>query len=560
MDDIERTKERLQQSENLRRLKKLPSLNEFLIVAMVEKTSDHFFYIDTELVPDKLVETCLTKSTIEELPERMVPGANRYHNKDGTFEVVYWRFGNDDGFEPLVLERSFNNLHPDYYEISEEFRYFHNLYHDVKTNEFFKLDDAGNDQLVAMIKDDRVLIRMREIRQFLAIKEMHLAVQFDYRENSKYELKGQLGLDYEAPVLQRDGLCCWDFTYDDVGMENFRGFSRLLGKIFVPPLPKEKSGIRGFGKEEEEYAAFIINVDENGDEIKCTGEPQDMGAHPLKPDYLTQVDFKRTVLDKYYEQASKYSVEDGYLRCGSLWGLMMDNHHKDKVSVWLGDLGRDLPYSEQLHWKAHNIAPVGGISGTFLRRQILAKFANSDTVEHRFHEAYRSLQDTGAKKLGWCILVPPVSGDLHHLSGLRVPATNEQKTFDEQVLNLTKILIDYLNEKKLQTLVDRTGPDLKAGGINLLERVCNSQKIKTDSNISFLRELQQLRSKGSAHRKGSDYQKVVAASGAATSNLAGVFERFLERGIEYLKFLESGIINGGFVKEPAPTQVKTSDP
>jgi hypothetical protein len=118
MDDITRTKERLKQAENLRRLKKLPSLNEFLIVAMVDKTNEHVFYIDTEWVPDKLVETCLTTSTIEKLPEHMVPRASRCHNRDGTVEVVYERFGNDDGFEPLVLRRHFRNLHPDLYEIS----------------------------------------------------------------------------------------------------------------------------------------------------------------------------------------------------------------------------------------------------------------------------------------------------------------------------------------------------------------------------------------------------------------------------------------------------------
>lgn len=546
MDNLESTKDRLKQHVNLAQLKKLPSITELLTVTMVERIDDHLYYLDCQMVPNSSVEECLQKTTIEQVPERMMPGATRYHH-DGESEVIYHRFGNGDGREPLVLERHFHNLHPDSYEISEEFRYFHNLYCDTKTNRYYKVDEAGNDELIAIISDNKVQIRMREIRQFLGVKDMHLVVQFDYREHSPYK-QDELAIIYAEPELQREELCCWDFSYNDIGMSGMRTCSRLLGKILVTPLPKEKCGIWGFQAEkEEEYADFIFLVDENGDEIKCTGKPQDMGNHALKPQYLTPVHFKRTVLDKYYEQPSKYSVEDGYLRCGGLWGLTIDNHQSDKVCAWLGDLGRDLPYSEQLHWKTHNIAPSGGMSETFVRRQIYAQFADSRSTDHQFREAYEKLQETCKTNLGWPVLIPPVSGDRHYLDGLRIPATNEQKIFDEQILNLTKILIDYLNEKELQKLVDKSGPDLKAGGINLLDRVCSDKRVENaDSHISFLREIQQLRSKGTAHRKGSDYQKVIANSGGEQNQFPAIFERLLGEAVNYLLFLENIVDKGGF--------------
>jgi hypothetical protein len=552
VDGLEATKDRLKQHANLARLKKLPPITEMLTVMMVDRIGDHLYYLDCQMVPNSSVEECLQKTTIEQVPEQMMPGATRYHH-NGQSEVVYHRFGNGEGRETLVLERHFHNLHPDSYEISEEFRYFHNLYHDNKTNRYYKVDEAGNDELVAIISEDTVQIRMREIRQFLGVKDMHLVVQFDFREHSSYK-PDELAIVYVEPDLQREGLCCWDFSYNDIGMPGTRACSRLLGKILVTPLPKEKCGIWGFQAEkEEEYADFIFSVDENGDEIKCTGKPQDMGSHALKPQYLTQVHFKKTVLDKYYEQPSKYSVEDGYLRCGALWGLMMDNHHTDKVCAWLGDLGRDLPYAEQLHWRAHNIPPSGGMSETFLRRQIWAEFANSKSTDHLFREAYEKLQKTSTQKLGWPILIPPVVGDLHYLHGLRIPSTNEQKNFDEQILNLTKVLIDYLNEKELQKLVDKAGPELKPGGINLLERVCIDQKIaEADAHISLLREVQQLRSKGTAHRKGSEYQKVIASSGGDQNQFPAIFARLLKQAIEYLSFLEEAIDNGGFAKAVQP--------
>jgi len=42
---------------------------------------------------------------------------------------------------------------------------------------------------------------------------------------------------------------------------------------------------------------------------------------------------------------------------------------------------------------------------------------------------------------------PLAEEDGHYFKTLRVPLTKEQKEFDEQVLALTKIFIDSLNEK-----------------------------------------------------------------------------------------------------------------
>jgi hypothetical protein len=118
---------------------------------------------------------------------------------------------------------------------------------------------------------------------------------------------------------------------------------RLCGKYLIPPFSKKKSGLWGFASDKpEEYVDFIIEVNEGGDDVLHTPNPETLensfGKNPRSPNYLTPVFFSRDVLDKYYNQPSKYAVEDGYLRCGDLWGIRIDNHHDDKVIAWLGDL------------------------------------------------------------------------------------------------------------------------------------------------------------------------------------------------------------------------------
>jgi hypothetical protein len=128
-------------------------------------------------------------------------------------------------------------------------------------------------------------------------------------------------------------------------------FSRLLGKKIIPPLPVEKCGVWPYDAPARKFADYIIGMNAEGQNVVHTADEEELanyfGKNPGAPHYLTPVWFRREVLSKYYEHPEKYSVEDGYLRCGSLWGLSIDNDLPDHVVVYLGDLGH-LAYEEQL--------------------------------------------------------------------------------------------------------------------------------------------------------------------------------------------------------------------
>ncbi len=366
---------------------------------------------------------------------------------------------------------------------------------------------------MAVVEPNRIQVRLKEIRQFLAIKEMYLSIQFDCREHSEHSLE-ELELK-EGGGDQREGLICWGHHYGDFGgIGSHQAFSRLLGVRLVAPLPKSKSGFWGFAEDpKKKHVEFIIGVDENGDEITYTSNPDALanyfGANQDAPNYLTPVHFRKQVLNKYYQQPSKYSVEDSILRCGYLWSMYLDNHHDDKVCAWVGDLGRDLPYEEQLHWRAHNIPPQGGVSETYFKRQILAQFTDSDQPEHRFKQRYHDLKKACDECLGWQLLLPLDADDEHHFQSVRIPATDEQRDFDELVLGLTKVLIDSLNEKHLNKLIPAEQRAGLKGRIVRLEAALTACGVQgAADHVSFLRKLQNLRSSSAAHRKGSNYRKI----------------------------------------------------
>ena len=433
-------------------------------------------------------------------------------------------------------------------EISEEFRLFHNLYHDRKTDKYIKIDDEGNGHLVAVVEPNRIQMRLKEIREFLAIKEMYLSIQFDYNEYSTYYLK-ELGVE-QGETHQQKKFMRWCHGCGDSISDRYKSLSRLVGKQLIEPLPKSKSGLWGFAEEpKKEYVDFIIGVDENGDEITNTSDPDalanNFGANPDSPHYLTPVHFRKQVLEKYYRESSKYSVEDSFLSCGYLWKVRIDNHHNDKVCAWLGDLGRDFPYTEQQHWRLYNIPPEGGVSETYFRRQILALPTNSDQSEHLFKQRYNHLQKESEKYLGWQLLQPLDFRDEHHFKSLRISSTDEQGDFDALVLSLTKILIDSLNQKELKKLISleqeqNLTPDQKESfkrSIGCLEIALSSCGVEDAADhIAFLRKLQSLRSTGSAHLKGSKYQKIAKDFGIESQSLQEVFAGILSKAVDVLDY------------------------
>jgi hypothetical protein len=545
---IENDRKRLSQKSAIQWLQRQIDLTEMVTVYASNTSAENNHAIFCALVPSKDIAKCLAKPSWTLIYGAGAPGAVEYH-RGKRKRVKYLRFGNDEGIEPLVIGREFHGIRDDYEEISEEFRLFHGLYHDLKENKYFKITDGGSEELIAIAERNRVQIRLKEIRQFLAIKEMHLAIQFDFREDSQHTL-GDLGQNPDG-IGHRDELFCWDLDYGDFsGCGDRRSYSRLLGKMLIPPLSKDKSGFWGFAAEEpQKYIDFIIGVDKNGDEISFTSNPDRLanyfGANPRAPHYLTPVQFRKNVLDKYYHQPGKYSVEDSILRCGSLWLMALDNHHEDKIYAWLGDLGRDLPYEEQLHWRAHNIPPAGKMSETFFRRQILAEPTDSQRSEHQFSDRYHELENECDKWLGWRLLLALEVDDSHHFHNIRIPATDEQRDFDELVLGLAKILIDSLNEKQLNLLIPADNRDGIKGGISRLEAAFAARGVQgSEDYINFMRKLQNLRSSSSAHRKGSNYRKIAAEFGVDNQNLRSVFASILRQALGLLEFMVSVVRSG----------------
>ena len=561
--NLDKERRRLSQAETLKNLQWDLESTSMIPVFQRPNPGSQDLYLSNALIPADKLKSPLSDNDLDSDLD-LIGLAIVQSDEDGT---RYSRMGAarlDERVKPLIIERAFNRRKENSLEICEEFRLFNNLYRDEETNKYLKdnLVDGGYEEVVvAVVEPNCVKMLGKEIRQFLKHKEMYLFVRLICHVYSEYSLE-ELGLRQDqvesAKIDLSDGHLSWRCTYSETRKDGYQTESVLRATRLI-----------GFSKVgEEKPVEFIIGVDKNGNEVTLTcNEGSEAWIH-----------FRKQVLDKYYREPDRYTVGDTVLVCHggngkTEWILPMDDDHDDKVCVKLSDFAL-IPYEEQWHWKTYNIPPKGNISATYLKRygERSSRFAiishdggprvSSTRPEHLFRQHYNELQAVCDTHLGWQLVrpfgtvmpanryivlgTPPIirySGpDEHHLRCLRVPFSDNQVDFDEMVRSLVLVLIDSLNVGNLKTVFPPSqGKQLRdEWTIEWLKDTLNYFGVKgSNSHIRFLKQLQNLRSSGVAHRKDSDpqmYADSVEYFNLAKLDLQKGFAEILRRAIEVLEF------------------------
>lgn len=447
----------------------------------------------------------------------------------------------NEGFESILYYREFYGVEKNYIELSQEFILLNNLRYNTISKSYCAMYENGEaEEAVKYIDDTTIQIKMKFLRNYSAAKQMAILIFFDIR--TKFDGKiSDYGVEEFNNEYKEDGLFYELWSGD---MHSPYAYSVLMGKKILMPVPIEECGYWPYEKEET-YEDFIIGVDGDGKEVLYTCDPNKLGNYfgnnSDAPMYLTPVFFKREVLQKYVNRPELYEIRDGYLSCQSLWGIEIDNHHKNCIVVYLGDLGKYLPESERGYWKSFNIVGEGGLSEVSFKRDFCNMFSESNMEDHRFQYAYSSLREQWNKKYGWDLYLPLSTEDQYNLTQIRIPLGNSQLEFDHLVLALVKVLIDSLNEKQLIIPLNEQS-DIK--GISKLEKWLQANgAVGYEEHIMFLRNLQKLRSTGSGHRKGKEYRKISDIFGLSEKSKIDSFEAILQTANDFLKYIKTTFLN-----------------
>ena len=513
--------------------------------------------VHSALVIDDKVEKCMCDYQWD--LTRGQGGAYISTRNDGSYEYVRIH----EGLEYFVIYRDGYGKHPAYVELSEEFRLFsgmHERYKAEDEREFVTIDENGNEDVIAIIKGIQVIIKAKLLRSYLAARKINLLIFVDVMRYSKSTYS-----ELDIVPVQNDIISEDDFIYN---------YTNLIGNLF----DVNKSGGWVMGKcllwyqaedfdpekypffSDDTYEEFIIGYDKNGDERSYTCDEDQLSNYFKRfgdaPLTVTPVFFRKSVLDKYYKDPSRYHVDDGCIYSEGAWTLRVDNDQRDYAVVILGDLGI-LPHEEQLYWKGYNIAPPPNarVSNTAFARWYEGRFYNPEFPDLKFKYEFRVFNESWGKQYTWSLFLPLAFDDEHRFKTLHcLTQSNNPSDFEEQILSTTKILVDSLNEAELVKNIDENNSNVQArlkelnaadknavkGGISKFELFLLSKGMDLEESVSFLRNLQELRSSTTAHRKSrsrkngcEDYFQI----GRRTQQM--VLEDIFNKGIEMVEGLNN---------------------
>jgi hypothetical protein len=508
-----------------------------------EKSKERRF---AALVPPENIPKLVQRDGWDIGPQDGGPTTWQKNDHLGNWEDGYDPVGTDFGIEPLVIWRDFFGIRPHYLELCQEFRLFHNLCPEPSKKRFIKISRDGSESEAARYDEKKMEVRSDLLLEFSAVKQMALAVYIESFRYSRIPLK-ELGVDDDKIRIEESGeryyFSAVVYPPKSLFESEFESEGSVIGsKKYILPGPRP-----AFGEQPEElHQKFVIGTDDQGKPIRHTCDPGQLsnyfGANPGAPNYLTPVFFRSDVLSKYYANPGRYEVSDGYLRCGSLWGVRIDNDHDEYVVVWLGDLGRDLSEQERDYWLSFNVAPDGKtISRTNFRRAFEAIPTNPERSDHLFKQEYSRFLSEFREAEGWDFFLPLHPDDEHYFTSLRLPVSDTQSEFDGQLLALTKVLIDSLNEKQLKKVIQLENGDQ---GITKLQKFLIARGLGGwEPHIKLLRVLQDLRSKSAAHRKGTSYDELIENLGMKDEGHQKAFDSILRGAALFIRFLRANLLN-----------------
>lgn len=289
------------------------------------------------------------------------------------------------------------------------------LYEKLETKQnrkYYFIDDLGESDEVIIVEPKKIKIKLKYLKEYLSVRNVYFSICFDFMRVEKNNLK-EMDIEIFDKDFQSD-YYIYNYLIRPLDFEPGKNQSWIYRKAIINP-DKNKKRVYHFDYEKSEYVKFITGYDTDGNEIlqECKKEN---GKHFI----LTY--FKKEVLDKYYNEPTKYEV-DSFHVSSKFFSLKIDNNVEDYVPVFLVELGM-LPYKEQLHWKQYNIPPQKGISSSYYKTMIEGNWAQvPETPNLYFKYKYKKFNEKWEKKFGWKFYKTLAKEDEHLFTALHIPTS-----------------------------------------------------------------------------------------------------------------------------------------
>jgi len=413
--------------------------------------------------------------------------------------------------EQILFLRHFDGLHgkKSYVEILQKLTQVLGIHFVGERKAYCRLDQCGDlEDIIRIVEEPGrgndfgslvVVMRREALDEYLVLTQAAIIRLFDF---TRYR-SGFNGWDNRNfSGHERDGDLYYRKHVEPAHASFARGF-----QIVHPIMTKtEVARIHDFSTADvgRQYASFIAFDFKNKIVCEISTEPgatANYFTQSALPFETSPAFFRPEVLLRYKSDTEKYTLLGRSISCRGGWSLQtFDINDVGQVHTYIVYL-RHLPYSEQLHWKAHNEAPKAGIS----KRAVETDFKGQWYSEY---DALSSLQEIlqqwYSKDVQWWTLRNESLIDLVHY-----PVTTSVDEWSDELLRLDQLVNEGFRSKWLRQraeLLSRTPPS-NFGSLKLIGECLlgmQFEEVDVSALTEALRELHHLRSKMRGHATGQE--------------------------------------------------------
>lgn len=297
-----------------------------------------------------------------------------------------------------------------------------------------------------------------------------------------------------------------DLVFAQVGA--FASRDRLVVRGFdlirLDPKAKKRALQRLSGDEPREYATFVIHDWRNGRTVEWPADPEELGNYFVESDLpheLSPAFFKPDVMLQFKTDLDRYTVEPDRVECHGGWSVRYRQNEAGEIHTYIVDLAH-LPYEAQLQWKAYNLKQPGHLSDRAIATDFRGEWASG-------YDPLLSLKSIAAgfpatDTRGGSITIWAPGENLDHLTYVFSDSTKE---FADQIIVLTKLVVEGLHDRTINTLAKQLGcRDGKLRSVKQLDRILEEIGADPDDRrdiVDPLVKLQAIRSGSGIAHKGT---------------------------------------------------------
>ena len=433
-----------------------------------------------------------------------------------------------------------------YYELLQEFAHASDIHWRQEQQAFCRLDENGDIEPVVSItkktgSEQTTLITCNKLilEKYLAGTDSVLIRFFDLMMVRLEEFKSwdeAIREEYVGPEEI--------FSYRYV---HPKGYSWTRGTQIFRPTTSKQDLFQSFAdpqynEKNREYASFIIHDWRNNEIVEVSTKPGDttnyfQAKDNSLPYEVSPAFFRPEVLSKYKADRDKYTIDETsrFISCRGAWHLRaFDVNEAGQVHAYICYL-RDLPYQEQLHWKAHNEQPKGTISERAIDNDIKGTWSFHAKPLER---VLTIIGEWNRKKTEWWSINN--KGLSHQVN---TPVSNSREEWAQAFQDLAIVVIEGFQVKAIRALLERQGIPFKQEdrSLTLLEKLMNGPGKVTEEEIKLngLRQVQRVRTLTRSHRGGSEGESIRREALNVFGTYRKHFEHICETVAEELEMIEA---------------------